>query len=447
MTDIAIRVQNLSKCHHIYDTPRDRLKQFVFPPLQRLTRQAPKQYFHEFWALKDVSFEIEQGEAVAIIGRNGSGKSTLLQLICGTLAATSGSVETNGRIAALLELGAGFNPEFSGRENVYLNGALLGLTKEAIDDRFDVIAAFADIGQFIEQPIKTYSSGMAVRLAFSIQAQLDPDILIIDEALSVGDFFFQQKCFKHIRDLRDKGTTLLFVSHDMGTVRDLCARTIYLHSGKSVYVGDTHSALKLYYQQRESGKSNTLFSEVNTSLDAQSLIVADQATVDAFLENAQWVMRDVSASVTTVKIIAVKVVNSQNQPTFNCRIGEKLTFRVMLLVNANVPTHVALGIKNKQDQLVTCMGTYEANIPEIKLDSLGYVVCDFEIIFNLEAGGYSIHFSAGMPGEGSTSQIGYDQTSPIGPINITWDYQAEKAPFTGMLGLPVTCLIASPDSL
>lgn len=447
MTDIAIRVQDISKCHHIYDAPRDRLKQFVVPPLQRLVRQAPKQYFHEFWALKDVSFEIEQGEAVAIIGRNGSGKSTLLQMICGTLAATSGSVETNGRIAALLELGAGFNPEFSGRENVYLNGALLGLTKEAIDERFDDIAAFADIGQFIEQPIKTYSSGMAVRLAFSIQAQLDPDILIIDEALSVGDFFFQQKCFKHIRDLRDKGMTLLFVSHDMGTVRDLCARTIYLRSGKSIYVGDTDHALKLYYQQGELGKSNTLPPEVNTSLDAQSLIVADQATVDAFLENAQWATRDFSAPVTTVKIIAVKVVNSQNQLTFNCGIGEKLTFRVMLFVSANVPTHVALGIKNKQDQLVTCMGTYEANISEIKLDTSGYLICDFEITFNLEAGGYSIHFSAGMPGEGSTTQICYGQTPSIGPINITWDYQTEKAPFTGMMGLPVVCTLASPDSL
>lgn len=448
MTDIAIRVQNLSKCHHIYDTPRDRLKQFVAPRLQRIVGRLPKQYFREFWALKDVSFEIIKGEAIAIIGRNGSGKSTLLQMICGTLAATNGSVETNGRIAALLELGAGFNPEFSGRENVYLNGSLLGLTKEAIDERFDDIAAFADIGQFIEQPIKTYSSGMAVRLAFSIQAQLDPDILIIDEALSVGDFFFQQKCFKHIRHLREKGTTLLFVSHDMGTVRDLCARTIYLHTGQSIYVGDTDHALKLYYQNGESVRaSNRLSSEVEASLNTQNLMLVDHVAVEAFIESAQWVAKDLSIPANVAKILAVKVVNAQNLTTFNCKIGEKLTFRVMLLVNANVSTHVSLGIKNKQDQLVTCTGTYQANAPEIKLNSLGHLVCDFEITFNLEAGGYSVHFSAGLPGEGSTTQICYDQTPPIGPINITWDYQTENAPFTGMMGLPFVCSIASPGSL
>lgn len=475
MNDVAIRVLNLSKCYQIYDAPRDRLKQFVvpklcraFPPLRKvfptprplssLSPQPTPQgaptphsllptYYREFWALKDVSFEIIKGESVAIIGRNGSGKSTLLQMICGTLSATNGAVETNGRIAALLELGAGFNPEFSGRENVYLNGALVGLSKEEIDNKFDDIAAFADIGQFIQQPIKTYSSGMVVRLAFSIQAQLDPDILIIDEALSVGDFFFQQKCFKHIRYLREKGTTLLFVSHDMGTVRDLCARTIYLHTGKSIYVGDTDHALKLYYRHGESGKtSNNLSAETDPSLDAQSPVVVDHVAVDAFIENAQWVAKDLSIPVSTAKIIAVSVVNSQNQPAFNCRMEEKLTFRVMLLVNANVPTHVSFGIKNKQDQLVTCMGTYLANAPEIKLDSLGHVVCDFEITFNLEAGGYSIHFGIGVL-EGGGAEICYDQTPPIGPINITWDYQVEKPPFTGMVGLPVACSIASPDSL
>ena len=186
MNDIAIRVSNLGKYYQIYDAPRDRLKQFVLSRLQRLIGKQPKQYFREFWALKEVSFEIKKGETVGIIGRNGSGKSTLLQMICGTLFPTNGTVETRGRIAALLELGSGFNPEFTGRENVYLNGAVLGLSKEEIDTRFDAIAAFADIGDFIEQPVKTYSSGMFVRLAFAIQANVDPEILIVDEALAGG---------------------------------------------------------------------------------------------------------------------------------------------------------------------------------------------------------------------------------------------------------------------
>lgn len=203
--EIAIKVQNLSKCYHIYDNPRDRLKQFVAPRLQRLTWQHPKQYFREFWALKDVSFEVKKGETVGIIGRNGSGKSTLLQMICGTLTPTQGSIETNGRIAALLELGSGFNPEFTGRENVYMNASVLGLSNKEIDARFDDIVAFSDIGDFIEQPVKTYSSGMMVRLAFAVIAHVDADILIIDEALAVGDAFFTQKCMRFLRGFMKTG--------------------------------------------------------------------------------------------------------------------------------------------------------------------------------------------------------------------------------------------------
>ena len=192
-SDVAIKVESLSKCYHIYDTPRDRLKQFVLPRLQRLARQPSKQYFREFWALKDVSFEIKKGETVGIIGRNGSGKSTLLQMICGTLNPTSGSIQTNGRIAALLELGSGFNPDFTGRENVYMNAAVLGLSQGEVDERYEAITEFAGIGEFIDQPVKTYSSGMTVRLAFAISVCVEPDILIVDEALSVGDAAFQFK--------------------------------------------------------------------------------------------------------------------------------------------------------------------------------------------------------------------------------------------------------------
>ena len=205
--DFAIRVQGLSKYYQIYDAPKDRLKQMLVPRLQRIIDKQPKQYFREFKALNDVSFEIKKGETVGIIGRNGSGKSTLLQIICGTLFPTSGSVQTNGRIAALLELGSGFNPEFTGRENVYMNAAVLGLSKEEVDTRFDDIVTFADIGDFIEQPVKTYSSGMMVRLAFSVIAHVDAGILVIDEALAVGDVFFQQKCMRYLRKFKKKGGT------------------------------------------------------------------------------------------------------------------------------------------------------------------------------------------------------------------------------------------------
>lgn len=244
--DIAIRVQNLSKCYQIYDTPRDRLKQFVVPHLQGLAGQAPKQYFREFWALNDVSFEVKKGETVGIIGRNGSGKSTLLQMICGTLNPTSGRIQTNGRIAALLELGSGFNPEFTGRENVYMNASVLGLSNEEIDTRFNDIVAFADIGDFIEQPVKTYSSGMMVRLAFAVQSQVEPDILVVDEALSVGDAKFQAKCFERLRQLKEEGTSILLVTHSSEQIVTHCAKAILLDGGVAVEYGEPRHVVNRY---------------------------------------------------------------------------------------------------------------------------------------------------------------------------------------------------------
>ena len=244
-SDIAIKVEHLSKCYHIYDKPQDRLKQMVMPRLQRMLGQPVKAYSREFWALHDASFEIKKGETVGIIGRNGSGKSTLLQMICGTLNPTNGSIQTNGRIAALLELGSGFNPEFSGRENVYMNASVLGLSNDEIDARFDAISAFADIGEFIEQSVRTYSSGMAVRLAFSVLAHIDAEILVIDEALAVGDAVFTQKCMRFLRKFKENGT-LVFVSHDMGSVINLCERAVWLHGGRLRQLGESKAMTEAY---------------------------------------------------------------------------------------------------------------------------------------------------------------------------------------------------------
>jgi len=241
----AIRVHNLSKCYLIYNRPQDRLKQSIVPRLQRLIGRPPHTYYREFWALRDVSFEVRKGETVGIIGRNGAGKSTLLQILCGTLHPNSGSVTMNGRIAALLELGSGFNPEFSGRENVYLYASVLGLSRKDVADRFDDIAAFADIGDFIDQPIKTYSTGMAVRLAFAVIAHVDADILVIDEALAVGDTFFVQKCMRFLRRFMETGT-ILFVSHDTGSVINLCQRAIWLQDGAIRALGPPKEIAEAY---------------------------------------------------------------------------------------------------------------------------------------------------------------------------------------------------------
>lgn len=277
MTNIAIKVKNLSKCYHIYENPRDRLKQFVAPRLQRMTWQQHKQYFREFWALKDVSFEVKKGETVGIIGRNGSGKSTLLQMICGTLTPTSGSIQTNGRIAALLELGSGFNPEFTGRENVYMNASVLGLNKEEIDTRFDDIVAFADIGDFIEQPTKTYSSGMMVRLAFAVIAHVDADILVVDEALAVGDAFFSQKCMLFLRNFMKTGT-VLFVSHSTDSIKSLCSHVIWLEKGVVLQEGTPKEVCELYleaFYEAQQGKGSTTKLREFKKIDA-SLPIKDQ---------------------------------------------------------------------------------------------------------------------------------------------------------------------------
>jgi lipopolysaccharide transport system ATP-binding protein len=228
--DVVIKFSNLSKLYEIYERPEDRIKQILYPRFQRLIGMRPKKYFRDFWALNNVSFEVKKGETVGVIGRNGAGKSTLLQIICGTLSPTEGAIETHGRVAALLELGSGFNPDFTGRENVYMNAAILGLTKEEINTRFDEIIAFADIGDFVEQPVKSYSSGMLLRLAFAVIAHVDADILIIDEALAVGDVFFVQKCMRFLKEFMKVGT-VLFVSHDTSAVLNFCQKAIWLDKG------------------------------------------------------------------------------------------------------------------------------------------------------------------------------------------------------------------------
>ena len=280
--EIAISVQGVNKCYKIYDRPQDRLKQGLF--------RNKRQYYREFWALHGVSFDVKKGETVGIIGRNGSGKSTLLQIIAGTLSPTEGSVDVLGRVAALLELGSGFNPEFTGRENVFLNGAILGLTPSEIEDLYDDILAFADIGEHIDQPIKTYSSGMVVRLAFAVQAMVPKEVLIVDEALAVGDELFQRKCFAKIEEFKQQGGTILFVSHDGASVVQLCDRAVLMDSGEVLMIGPSKRTVNLYQklmycpadkkpEMREEIKAHTqqLLQEAVNAAEDQTKVKAEQA--------------------------------------------------------------------------------------------------------------------------------------------------------------------------
>jgi lipopolysaccharide transport system ATP-binding protein len=246
-SDTAISVRNLTKSYRLFSHPGDRIKQFLSFGLKR--------YHHEFTALKNISFEVRKGETIGIIGRNGSGKSTLLQLICGILKPSTGSVRVNGRIAALLELGAGFNPEFTGRENVYFQGAIMGFTQAQMDERFEAIAAFAEIGEFIDQPVRTYSSGMFMRLAFAVATHVDADILIVDEALAVGDISFQRKCFERLNSLlANKQRIVLLVSHDLRLVERFCSRVIVLQGGQCIVDENADIACYMYYQETDASR-------------------------------------------------------------------------------------------------------------------------------------------------------------------------------------------------
>jgi len=337
-SEIAIKVENLSKCYQIYDQPRDRLKQFLLPRLRRLAGLPPKQYYREFWALKDVLFEVKKGETVGIIGRNGSGKSTLLQMICGTLSPTTGTIITNGRIAALLELGSGFNPEFTGRENVYMNASVLGLSKDEIDARFDDIAAFADIGEFIEQPVKTYSSGMMVRLAFAVIAHVDADILVIDEALAVGDAFFTQKCMRFLRNFMKTGT-VLFVSHDTGSVKNMCSHAVWLEKGQVLQAGSPKDVCELYleaFYEAQQGKSSTTklraFKKPDDSLPLkdQRLEFINNSNLRNDLQIFKFDPDAASFGKGGAQIHDVRLLDENEHPLAWIVGGEKVTLRVIV---------------------------------------------------------------------------------------------------------------------
>lgn len=247
--DIAIKVENLTKIYKLYDSPLDRLKESLHP--------LRKKYHKDFYALNDVSFEIRKGETFGVVGYNGAGKSTLLKIITGVLNPTYGKVEVNGVVSALLELGTGFNPELSGYENIFFNGTVLGFTRAEIENKLDSVLTFADIGEFIQQPVKTYSSGMFVRLAFAVSVMMEPQILILDEALAVGDIFFQQKCYKRLEELKENGVVVMLVSHNMGDIMQFCQRALVLNKGQNYFGGDAREAVKKFFllQQQDTHPS------------------------------------------------------------------------------------------------------------------------------------------------------------------------------------------------
>ena len=394
-TEYAIEVNGLSKCYQIYDKPSDRLKQMLM--------RGRKQYYKEFWALKDVSFKIKKGETVGIIGRNGSGKSTLLQMICGTLNPTGGEVKVNGRVAALLELGAGFNPEFSGVENVYMAASLYGLSKEEVDQRFDAIATFADIGDHIHQPVKTYSSGMYVRLAFAVIAHVDADILVVDEALAVGDAFFTQKCMRFLRKFMEQGT-VLFVSHDTAAVINLCKQAVLLSNGRLIRLGNPKVIAEDYlaslyknsekkYDYTDGVKFESVKKPENSSSgDCEMVKPAGNYTgeVRVFRFNSENTRAFGEGK---AKIVDVEVIDRQQKDVRQYSGGELVTLKITAQVMEDIyEPIIGFSFKDRLGQVLFGENTYGAyadkNVGASKNDSL---VAEFEFAMPiLPPGDYSV---------------------------------------------------------
>ncbi len=352
-TDIAISVRNVSKKFRLFSSQKERLYEALHP--------FRKEYHHEFWALKEVSFDVHRGEIVGILGRNGSGKSTLLQIICSVMQATQGEVRVNGRISALLELGAGFNPEFTGRDNVILNGAIMGIPRNEMLRKLPEIEAFADIGEFFDQPVKTYSSGMFVRVAFAAAIHVDPEILIVDEALSVGDVKFQHRCFQRIRDFMERGKTILVVSHNTDTLLRICHRGVVIDAGELRHVGSISSAVDCYsellYGSARKTETSTGVTDSGSRLDTPGSISLSigslsEDTRDRIAEKPGYNQHETRLGNGAVKIINFDLIVDGELNPHEIKTHKDVQLIFKILFNESL-SDVYLGFS-----IVTIDGTY-----------------------------------------------------------------------------------------
>ena len=440
-SEIAIKVNHLSKCYQIYEKPQDRLKQMLMPRLQRVVGISPTRYGRDFWAVKDVSFEVKRGQTVGIIGRNGSGKSTLLQMICGTLNPTGGDITTNGRIAALLELGSGFNPEFTGRENVYLNASVLGLTNPQIDAKFDDIEAFADIGEFISQPVKTYSSGMMVRLAFAVIAHVEADILIIDEALAVGDAFFTQKCMRFLRHFM-KENTVLFVSHDTASIKSLCTSVIWIEKGEVLESGSPRDVcdlyLKAFYESQQGKSTKTIIKPEYLYHDGrikkdQRLEFLNQSNLRNDLKVFEFDPNAASFGTSGATIVNVILEDAEGSPLSWVVGGEEVRLCITAIAHRYLSSPiVGFYVKDKLGQFLfgdnTYIATYET---PLQTETDQKIVAEFAFVMPLlSKGDYAIGAAIAEGTQDDHEQLHWIHDAVV--------FKSESSSVsTGLIGIPM----------
>ena len=360
---VAVSVRNLGKHYMLYEKPRDRLK-------QSLLRHFGKRYGHAFWALRGASFDVRRGEILGVIGRNGSGKSTLLQMIAGTLAPSEGEIHVRGRVAALLELGSGFHPEYTGRENIFMNGAILGFSRREMEGRLAEIVSFAEIGEFIDQPVKTYSSGMFVRLAFAVQACVDPDVLIVDEALSVGDFFFQMKCHARMEELMNRKTAIILVSHDMSMIEYYSTRTLLLDKGSCLFLGQPNQAVEEYYRVERPFRRVSRAEECPPGDQERMKPASGQESIpdwpkpEAFLDLSRAV---VIGEEDIARCTGIALCNDRGHPCSTFQIGDEANFyfEFEILRDIQVPIGGVV-ITNRMNINVHGKNSLQINLPAPK---------------------------------------------------------------------------------
>ena len=436
-----IEAVGLAKAYRIWESPASRL---TVPLLEAASALLPRgssarralarhssKRFRDFYALRDVGFSIRRGEATGIIGRNGSGKSTLLQLIAGTMLPTDGTVRTTGRVSALLELGSGFNPDFTGRENVYVNGAIHGLTHAEMGARMDEVTAFADIGEFIDQPVKTYSSGMMMRLAFAVAVNVQPDVLIIDEALAVGDVFFSQKCFQRIREIVHRGATLIFVSHDMGAVQSLCDRALLLNQGRLVFDGAPEDCVSRYFNLHKAAmKTGAAVPGKHPAADPAAVAAVRASDV---LPSAKSRHGD-----RALEIAAAAVVDGHGAPTWDFEMMHRAAVRVLLRANAPIRAPSAgIQIHDRMGNLVFAAGTPQLHFPLPALEKGQEVLLDFRIALALQPGQYTLSLDAAEFDEDNPN-VGafFDRIGGLGPLTVAYHVPG-ALPFYGIAQLPM----------
>ncbi len=442
--EIILSVSEVTKIYSLWSSPLKRFGHLLLSVFSLRTSSELRKSRRKVEALTGVTFSLRRGESIGIIGRNGSGKSTLLQILAGTLQATNGTKEVKGRIGAILELGSGFHPDFTGRENLKMGMSLLGISRREAKRLEPEIIEFAELGHAMDQPIKTYSQGMILRLAFAMQTSIKPDILLIDEALSVGDVFFQQKCAERVKALQEQGTAFVLVSHDTGAVRHYCQKALFLDQGKQVFYGDTDKAI--HYYHRMNGKEDWTELELAEMEEGVDKHVMAPGHHEEF-----WLNKDQSELEHEAgRITKVTIADEAGKPVWYSEVGKRIIIQVHCKGQSSEPFNVGLKMKDRYGQLVVGFGANTAGVKVEMHDLKAEIIFEIEMECSLQPGEYTLcfHLQETKAAESARGENRLDsrfETPWLGPFQIRWDHTDRILPFHGMFGPKYSCKVSKGE--